>query len=80
MNNERKTEARDLANKALEVYNRLARAEKIAIENDSSRMDEISKLKEERAYFSIDQEMDDIMNEAEAVHHELMKERGETED
>lgn len=77
MNNERKTEARDLANKALEVYNRLARAEKIAIENDSSRMDEIGKLKQERAYFFIDQEMDDIMNEAEEVHHELMKERGE---
>jgi CO dehydrogenase/acetyl-CoA synthase beta subunit len=77
MNNERRTEARDLANKALEVYNRLARAEKIATENDSSRMDEISKLKKERAYFFIDQEMDDIMNEAEAVHHELMKERGQ---
>jgi hypothetical protein len=40
-------------------------------------MDEISKLKEARAYFFIDQEMDDIMNEAEAVHHELMKERGQ---
>lgn len=77
MNNERKTEARDLANKTLEVYNRLARAEKIAIENDSSRMDGISKLKKERASLFIDQEMDDIMNEAEVVHHELMKERGE---
>ena len=75
--NERRTEARDLADKTLDVYNRLARAEKIAIENDSSRMDEIGKLKQERAYFFIDQEMDDIMNEAEVVHHELMKERGE---
>lgn len=76
--NERRTPERDLADKALEIYNRLNRAEKIARENDSTREDEITELKRERAAFFIDQEMNDIMNEAEAVHQELKQERART--
>jgi hypothetical protein len=76
--NERRTPERDLADKALEVFNRLERVQRIADENDSSRIDEITELKRERAYFFIDQEMDDIMNEAEAVHQELKKQRAST--
>ena len=76
--NERRTPERDLADKALEVFNRLERVQRIADENDSSRIDEITELKRERAYLFIDQEMYDIIDEAEAVHQELKEQRART--